>query len=84
MIALVKNPEEETWKGYLYAVVLTVTAIAQTIFMNHYMQYMNSVGLKVRTVIVASVYRKVSSFDNQISQADIFLISYPTGTSYFQ
>ena len=60
LIAFVNNPDEENWKGYLYAFVLTATAVAQTIFVNQYLHRMFIVGLQVRTAIVSTVYRKVS------------------------
>lgn len=61
LIDYVNRPEVENWKGYFYAVILTLTAIIQTIFLSQYFQRMLVVGLQVRTAITATVYRKVSS-----------------------
>jgi len=58
LIAFVSNKDIQDWKGYLYAVILTVTAITQTVFLSQYFQRMFIVGLQVRTAITATVYRK--------------------------
>ena len=61
LIGFVQDKEVETWKGYCYAIILTITAITQTVFLSQYFQRMFIVGLQVRTAITATVYRKVSN-----------------------
>ena len=60
LISYVENPEQEEWKGYLYAILLTITAIVQTVFLSQYFQRMFVVGMRIRTAIVSSIYRKVT------------------------
>ena len=55
LIDFVKRPEDEAWKGYLYALVMTATALVQTVFLNQYFHRMFIVGMHIRTAVVASV-----------------------------
>lgn len=59
LISFVEDPTVESWKGYLYAIVLTVTAVVQTLFLSQYFQRMFVVGLQIRTAVVSAIYRKV-------------------------
>lgn len=65
LISFVADPTQESWKGYLYAFILTITAMLQTLFLGQYFQRMFVIGMQIRTSIVSSVYRKVrySSYD---------------------
>jgi len=64
LITFVKDSSEEVWKGYVYAAILTITAITQTIFLSQYFQRMFIVGLQIRTSIVATIYRKAIRISN--------------------
>ena len=52
------------WKGYLYAVLLLVTAIFQTLILSQYFHRMFIVGLRVRTALIAAIYRKALRMSN--------------------
>lgn len=49
------------WEGYLYAVLLFVVALLQSIFLQQYFQRCFVLGMKVRTAIMAAVYKKVKT-----------------------
>ncbi|XP_076628337.1 multidrug-Resistance like Protein 1 isoform X1 [Colletes latitarsis] len=55
---------ETIWKGYLYAVLLLVTAIFQTLILSQYFHRMFLVGLRVRTALIAAIYRKALRMSN--------------------
>ena len=38
LIKFADNPDEECWKGYFYAIILTATAVVQTLFLGQYFQ----------------------------------------------
>lgn len=59
LIGFVEDLTQESWKGYLYAIILTLTAMLQTLILGQYFQRMFVVGLQIRTSIVSSIYRKV-------------------------
>ncbi|XP_076672367.1 multidrug-Resistance like Protein 1 isoform X1 [Andrena cerasifolii] len=56
--------QESMWKGYLYAVLLLVTAIFQTLILSQYFHRMFIVGLRVRTALIAAIYRKALRMSN--------------------
>uniref|UniRef100_A0A0P4Y794 ABC-type glutathione-S-conjugate transporter n=1 Tax=Daphnia magna TaxID=35525 RepID=A0A0P4Y794_9CRUS len=58
LIGFVEDLTQESWKGYLYAIILTLTAMLQTLILGQYFQRMFVVGLQIRTSIVSSIYRK--------------------------
>lgn len=59
LINFVEDETQESWKGYLYAFILTITAVIQTLVLGQYFQRMFIIGMQIRTSIVSSVYRKV-------------------------
>ena len=52
------TPEDE-WKGYLYAVVIFVVAVVQSICLNQYFIRVMVVGMRLRTAVMSIVYKKV-------------------------
>ena len=52
------RPDEETWKGYFYAVVLFLTMTLQSLMTSQYFERMFVIGVKVRTALVAALYKK--------------------------
>ncbi|XP_067009700.2 multidrug resistance-associated protein 1 isoform X3 [Anabrus simplex] len=56
--------DESLWKGYLYAVLLLVTASLQTIFLAQYFNRMFIVGLRIRTALISAIYRKALRMSN--------------------
>lgn len=59
LIGFVEDTTQESWKGYLYAIILTLTAMLQTVILGQYFQRMFVIGMQIRTSIVSSIYRKV-------------------------
>ncbi|XP_014382478.1 canalicular multispecific organic anion transporter 1, partial [Alligator sinensis] len=58
LIAFVADPGAFAWQGYLYAVLLFVAALAQSFCLQQYFQLCFSLGLSVRTALMAAVYKK--------------------------
>ncbi|CAK9795197.1 Multidrug resistance-associated protein 1 [Anthophora quadrimaculata] len=56
--------DEEMWKGYFYAVLLLITATFQTLVLAQYFHRMLLVGLRVRTALIAAIYRKALRMSN--------------------
>lgn len=52
------------WRGILYAVLLFVVASMQTLFLSQYFQRMIFVGLRIRTALVGTIYKKALGLSN--------------------
>lgn len=59
MIDFTNDKSTFIWEGYLYAVLLFLVALLQSIFLQQYFQRCFVLGMKVRTAIMAAVYKKV-------------------------
>ncbi|KOC70044.1 Multidrug resistance-associated protein 1 [Habropoda laboriosa] len=55
---------EPMWKGYFYAVLLLITATFQTLVLAQYFHRMLLVGLRIRTALIAAIYRKALRMSN--------------------
>lgn len=60
MISFVSDPNAYLWHGYLYAVLLFLTALVQSICLQQYFQLCFELGMLVRTALMAAIYKKVS------------------------
>ncbi|GAU96681.1 hypothetical protein RvY_08092 [Ramazzottius varieornatus] len=58
LIGFVKNKEEEVWKGYLFAMLLFVASVIQTLSIGHYFHRCNKLGIRLRTAAMGGVYKK--------------------------
>lgn len=58
------DEDEEQWKGYFYAVLLFGTATIQTLVLSQYFNRMFIVGMRIRTALVAAIYRKALRMSN--------------------
>ncbi|KAL0104449.1 hypothetical protein PUN28_017289 [Cardiocondyla obscurior] len=56
--------DEPMWKGYFYSVLLLLTAILQTLVLSQYFHRMFLVGLRIRTALIAAIYRKALRMSN--------------------
>uniref|UniRef100_M4AG65 Canalicular multispecific organic anion transporter 1-like n=1 Tax=Xiphophorus maculatus TaxID=8083 RepID=M4AG65_XIPMA len=67
MISFTQDKSSYAWEGYLYAVLLLVVALLQSLFLQQYFQRCFVLGMKVRTALMAAVYKKalVMSNDNR-------------------
>uniref|UniRef100_A0A7N8XKB9 ATP-binding cassette, sub-family C (CFTR/MRP), member 2 n=1 Tax=Mastacembelus armatus TaxID=205130 RepID=A0A7N8XKB9_9TELE len=64
MISFTQDTSSYAWEGYLYAVLLLVVAILQSLFLQQYFQRCFVLGMKVRTAIMAAVYKKALVVSN--------------------
>lgn len=62
MISFTENKFSYNWEGYLYAVLLFLVALLQSLFLQQYFQRCFLLGMKVRTAIMAAVYKKVKAW----------------------
>uniref|UniRef100_A0A3P9Q7W5 Canalicular multispecific organic anion transporter 1-like n=1 Tax=Poecilia reticulata TaxID=8081 RepID=A0A3P9Q7W5_POERE len=67
MISFTQDKSSYAWEGYLYSVLLLVVALLQSLFLQQYFQRCFVLGMKVRTALMAAVYKKalVMSNDNR-------------------
>ncbi|XP_059476483.1 multidrug resistance-associated protein 1 isoform X3 [Neocloeon triangulifer] len=56
--------DEPLWRGMTYAVLMFVTASLQTIILSQYFNRMFIVGLRVRTALISTIYRKALRLSN--------------------
>lgn len=64
-IIYLPNPDQDPmWRGILYAVLLFIVASTQTLFLSQYFQRMFLVGLRIRTALVGSIYKKALCLSN--------------------
>ncbi|XP_063235805.1 multidrug resistance-associated protein 1-like isoform X3 [Bacillus rossius redtenbacheri] len=56
--------DEPLWKGYLYAVLILVTSVAQTLLLAQYFNRMFVVGMRIRTALISAIYRKALKMSN--------------------
>ncbi|KAF7686818.1 canalicular multispecific organic anion transporter 1 [Silurus meridionalis] len=64
MISFTQDKSIHTWWGYVYAVLLLIVAILQSLFLQQYFQRCFALGMKVRTAIMAVVYKKALVMSN--------------------
>ncbi|XP_031785293.1 multidrug resistance-associated protein 1 isoform X11 [Nasonia vitripennis] len=64
LINFTKHKNQPMWKGYFYAVLLLLTAILQTLVLSQYFHRMFLVGLRMRTALIAAIYRKALRMSN--------------------
>ncbi|XP_030058790.1 ATP-binding cassette sub-family C member 2 [Microcaecilia unicolor] len=58
MVQFTQDDSEFVWKGYIYSVLLFVTALLQSLCLQQYFQGCFVLGMRVRTAIMAAVYKK--------------------------
>lgn len=64
MIKFVGDSTAPIWKGYLYAVLLFVSAGVQTLILAQYFNRMFIIGMRIRSVLVAIIYKKALRISN--------------------
>ncbi|XP_061547082.1 canalicular multispecific organic anion transporter 1 [Phycodurus eques] len=64
MITFTQDKSSYAWEGYLFAVLLLVVALLQSLFLQQYFQRCFVLGMKVRTAIMAAVYKKALVVSN--------------------
>lgn len=68
LIALVENPQDYLWKGYLFSVLLFVVYALNTIFFTTYLVQMYSVAIGARSVVISAIMRKMLKLSNSSRQ----------------
>ncbi|XP_063047595.1 canalicular multispecific organic anion transporter 1 isoform X2 [Engraulis encrasicolus] len=68
MISFTEDTSIYTWKGYVYAVLLLLLAALQSVFLQQYFQRCFVLGMKVRTALMAAVYKKALIVSNDTRQ----------------
>ena len=59
MIAFIHDRTQMVWRGYLYTVLLFVVAFVQSMMLHQYFHRCMVVGMRIRSALVAAVYKKV-------------------------
>lgn len=63
LMSFVKS-DEQSWHGYIYALCLFMVTSGQIFSLNYYFNRMLIFGIKVRTQLTASIYRKALKLSN--------------------
>ena len=71
MINFTNDPTEPSWHGYLYAFLLFMVAVIQSLFLHQYFHRGFTLGLRMRTAIIAAVYRKVHHTHTHLTPSTI-------------
>ncbi|XP_078692715.1 multidrug resistance-associated protein 1-like isoform X6 [Branchiostoma floridae x Branchiostoma belcheri] len=58
LISFTKDKSIFSWKGYVYAVLLLLVAIIQSLVLHQYFHGCFVMGMRLRTVIISAVYKK--------------------------
>ncbi|MGH0139362.1 UNVERIFIED_CONTAM: hypothetical protein FKN15_009702 [Acipenser sinensis] len=64
MVSFTQDKSIFEWKGYLYAVLLVLVAVLQSMLLQQYFQRCFVLGMRVRTAIMAAVYKKALVVSN--------------------
>ncbi|KFV74610.1 Canalicular multispecific organic anion transporter 1, partial [Dryobates pubescens] len=58
LIAFVSDKESFAWQGYLYAILLFLTAVMQSLSLQQYFTLCFHLGISVRASLIAAIYKK--------------------------
>lgn len=64
MVSFTQDKSRYAWEGYLYAVLLMVVALLQSLTLQQYFQRCFVLGMRVRTALMAAVYKKALVVSN--------------------
>jgi len=62
LIAFIHDRTQMVWRGYMYAALLFVVAFVQSMMLHQYFHRCMVVGMRIRSALVAAVYKKVGWF----------------------
>ncbi|XP_064405659.1 multidrug resistance-associated protein 1-like [Halichondria panicea] len=65
MINFTSDTKEASWHGYLYAVLLFLTAVVQSLLLHQYFHRVFRMGMRIRTAIITAVYDKSLRLSNK-------------------
>ena len=63
MITYTTDLDEPAWKGYVYAGLLFVAAELQSVVLHQHWDVVFTLGMRVRSSIIATVYTKVCTYE---------------------
>ncbi|XP_064519063.1 ATP-binding cassette sub-family C member 2 [Pseudopipra pipra] len=64
LIAFVSDEEAFAWQGYLYAILLFLTAVVQSICLQQHFSLCFQLGINVRASLIAAIYKKSLTMSN--------------------
>ncbi|XP_048361642.1 ATP-binding cassette sub-family C member 2 [Sphaerodactylus townsendi] len=64
MITFASDQEAYIWHGYLYALLLLLTALVQSICLQQYFHLCFTLGMSVRTSLMTAIYKKALTVSN--------------------
>ncbi|XP_063163042.1 ATP-binding cassette sub-family C member 2 isoform X2 [Candoia aspera] len=64
MINFVSDPKAYLWQGYVFAVLLFVTALVKSFCLQQYFQLCFELGMNLRTSLMAAIYKKALMVSN--------------------
>lgn len=50
--------KQENWKGIMYAILLFLVSMIQTVLSQQYLNSMLGIGMRIRAVLIAAIYKK--------------------------
>lgn len=50
--------KQENWKGIMYAILLFLVSMIQTVLSQQYLNSMLGIGMRIRSVLIAAIYKK--------------------------
>lgn len=59
LITFTENPDEYSWKGYLYVAGITLTAVISSLCMQHCAYLDRILNMQIRAMLTTAVYKKV-------------------------
>ena len=62
------SSDEEMWKGYLYMAVLVLLNILKTLLTSQNIYQLAKLGLRIRTALTSSLYKKALSLNPKARQ----------------
>jgi ABC-type bacteriocin/lantibiotic exporter with double-glycine peptidase domain len=72
MIQFTKDETQPDWHGYFYTVLLFLIAMIQSLFLHQYFHRAFTIGMRVKTAVIAAVYNKVTQYFKSRSASTIF------------
>ncbi|CAH1777684.1 unnamed protein product [Owenia fusiformis] len=65
LIGYTEDPNEEIWKGYIYAAVFLVNGVVQSMFFHQLFHIGMTLGMRVKASIISAVYKKALTMTNE-------------------
>lgn len=59
LINFIHDRSQQAWRGYVYAVLMFIVAFIQSMLLHQYFHRCMVVGMRIRTALIAAVYKKV-------------------------